>query len=347
MPHTCNAEWDAAERQVREWGTRVGLATGGDGEHRLARMGHGRMAGWLAPEADRFDLGLLAQWSAFIAFVDDGIDHEQAGPKQVRELLDQLIGVLEHTDVPRAHPAVGALAELWPRTLASAAPGWASRFVRLYRQFADATHTEAELRATGRRLGLADYLVLRRHTITALPTIAVVERALPEHTALDDLRDITADIIAWANDIASAKRELAEGTENLVGVLAREHGCDLPEAAAKARAMLARRMDDFDAATGDPDRIALLRHVRDSALAWQGETHRNAPGAAWHRPARHHATDTALGGRGARHGRGGRPVRQPRAGIGAAAGPAARQQLPPTPTAAAYGLPAAAAIRRR
>ncbi|GAA3463430.1 FAD-binding protein [Saccharothrix longispora] len=279
VPHTCHPEWDATERQVRDWVVRIGLTTDSESERALARMGHGRMAGWTAPDADRSDLNLLAQWSAFIAFVDDGIDRDQAEPAQVRALLNQLIGVLEGVDAPGGHPAVAALKDLWPRTLTGAAPGWAARFVRLYRQFADATCIEVDLRASGEKPGLADYLALRRHTITALPTIALVERALPEHPALDDLRDATADIIAWANDIASAKRELAEGTENLVEVLAREHGCDLPEAAAKARAMLERRLDDFDATTGDPARITLLRRVRDGALAWQGETHRNAPGA--------------------------------------------------------------------
>ncbi|GAA4872741.1 terpene synthase family protein [Saccharopolyspora cebuensis] len=278
MPNTCNPDWVAAELRVRDWVVRVGLVTSADSRRGLARMGQGRLAGWLAPEAERAELGLLAEWGAFIALVDDGFDRTRTPPEQVRALLDQLIDVLEHTGPARGHPAVAALADLWPRTLDSAAPGWEKRFVELYRRYADATCTEAELRASGERLGLDDYLALRRHTITALPTIALVERALPEDAALDELRDSTADIIAWANDIGSAKRELAEGTENLVGVLAREHGCDLPEAAAKARSMLAARMDDFDAVAGDAERIAVLRRTRDGALAWQGETHRNAPG---------------------------------------------------------------------
>ncbi|MFI9452450.1 FAD-binding protein [Amycolatopsis sp. NPDC052450] len=262
---------------MRDWVVRVGLVASPEGERGLARMGQGRLAGWLAPGAGTAELGLVAKWGAFIALVDDGFDGERTPPDEVRALLDQVIGVLEHGGTG-GHPAVKALAGLWPRTLASAAPGWAARFTELYRRFAEATCTETELRASGKQLGLDDYLALRRHTITALPTIALVERALPEDSTLDPLREITADIIAWANDISSAKRELDEGTENLVGVLAREHDCDLPEAAARARSMLAARMDDFDAFTGDTVRIAVLRRIRDGALAWQGETHRNAPG---------------------------------------------------------------------
>ncbi|MEV0675834.1 FAD-binding protein [Actinosynnema sp. NPDC050436] len=280
MSHTCAPEWDVAERQARGWAVRVGLTADPDSARGTARTGHGRMAGWSAPHGSGgAELGLLARWSAFIAVVDDGFDREQAPPDRVRALLDELIGVMEGTGTSSGHPAAVALAELWPRTLIGAVPGWAARFVGLYRRFADATCAEVELRARGTRVGLADYLALRRHTITALPMIALVERAMSVHPDLDDLRDVTADIVAWANDIASAKRELAEGAENLVGVLAREHGCDLPEAAARARMMLERRLEDFDAATGDAERIAVLRRFRDGALAWQGETHRNAPGA--------------------------------------------------------------------
>ncbi|WP_433261516.1 terpene synthase family protein [Actinosynnema sp. CS-041913] len=163
-------DWDYAERQVRAWSADVGLTTNADGEHALARMGRGGMAGWLASDADRFEPALLSRRSVFIAVVDDGFDHERAEPERVRVLLEQLIGVLEGVDIPRGYPAVAALADLWPRRLAGAASGWAVRFVEVYRRHADATYTAVELCARGGKQGLADHPALRRHTITALPT---------------------------------------------------------------------------------------------------------------------------------------------------------------------------------
>ncbi|MFJ5280943.1 FAD-binding protein [Streptomyces parvulus] len=277
----CNAEWAHAERQVRDWAPRHGLVAGDEESRRLARTGHGRMAGWLAPGAGPAELALLAQWGAFIALVDDGFDRGGGSPREARTVLDQLLDVLGAPDGTRypasAPPAVRALADLWDRTRTAARPGWRRRFHELYEDFADATVTELRLRAEGRHLELDDYLALRRRTITVLPVLAVVERGLPAADRLDGLREAAADIVAWTNDLRSAPRELEEGTENLVGVLARHHGCSPSRAASTARGMLARRMDDFDRAAHG-DRAAPIRQVRDGSLAWQRETHRNPPG---------------------------------------------------------------------
>ncbi|MEU5281528.1 FAD-binding protein [Streptomyces asoensis] len=245
-------------------------------------MGHGRMAGWLAPGASAAELALLAQWGAFVAAVDDGFDRHGRSPQQVRAVLDQLLGVLadgDGTTYPAsAAPVVHALADLWERTRIAARPGWRRRFLALYEDFADATCTEMRLRAAGEHLGLDDYLALRRRTITVLPVLAVVERALPAAGELDGLRDAAADIVAWTNDLRSAPRELEEGTENVVSVLARHHRCSRSRAAALARNMLAERMDDFDR-MAHGGRAAPIRQVRDGSLCWQRETHRNPGGA--------------------------------------------------------------------
>ncbi|MFJ8086263.1 FAD-binding protein [Streptomyces sp. NPDC096205] len=277
----CSHGWVDAERQVRSWALRHGLVAGEEQTRRLARMGQGRMAGWLAPKASPAELALLAQWGAFIALVDDSFDVPGRSPQQVRTVLDQLLDVLASADGTRypvtAAPAVTALADLWERTRVSARPGWRQRFLALYRDFAEATCTEMRLRARGEQLGLDDYLALRRRTITVLPVLAVVERALPAARELDGLRAAAADIVAWTNDLRSAPRELEEGTDNLVGVLVRHHRCSRSKAAALARSMLAERMDEFDRAANG-DRAAPIRRVRDGSLAWQRETHRNPAG---------------------------------------------------------------------
>ncbi|MFF8670294.1 FAD-binding protein [Streptomyces sp. NPDC015242] len=278
----CSPDWVQAERQVRSWAARHALVTGEEELRRLARMGHGRMAGWLAPRASPAELGLLAQWGAFIALVDDGFDRHGQSPAHVRAVLDELLGVLEAADGSRcpgsASPAARALTDLWGRSRVAARPGWKQRFVASYRDFADATVTETRLRACGELLGLQDYLALRRRTITVLPVLAVVERSFPAEDRLDGLREAAADIVAWTNDLRSAPREQEEGAENLVGVLARHHRCSRSRAAAHARAMLDERMDDFDRATLHGERAAVIRRVRDGSLAWQRETHRNPAG---------------------------------------------------------------------
>ncbi|WP_327299411.1 terpene synthase family protein [Streptomyces sp. NBC_01197] len=113
-----------------------------------------------------------------------------------------------------------------------------------------------------------------------MPRLAVVERSLPTAVDLDGLRHAAADVVAWVNDLRSAPREVDEGTDNLVGVLARHHGWSLSQAAARAHGMLADRMDDFDRAAHG-NRAAPVRQVRDGSLAWQRETHRNRAGGGF------------------------------------------------------------------
>lgn len=282
MVAECSVHWIRAERQARSWAARHGLVVGEEETRRLARTGHGRMAGWLAPGADPAELGLLAQWGAFISVVDDGFDRHTPSPERVKTLLDQLLDVLAGADGPRCPlPEVRALADLWERTGVSARPGWSPHFLAVYRDFAEATCTEARLRARREQLALDDYVALRRRTITVLPVLAVVERALPPAPELDRLRDAAADIVAWTNDLRSAPRELEEGTENLVGVLARHHRCSRSEAAARARAMLAERMDDFDRAVSGHRSASDLRGAPDRCASADRRGvpgHRAAPG---------------------------------------------------------------------
>lgn len=246
------------------------------------------MAGYVAPAVDPGELELLASWGAFIALVDDGFDRDadRSRPEQVRDLLGRLVAVLEGRPAPNepAEPAVRALAELWQRTRISAHRGWPSRFIAHYRQFAQATHQEALDRAAETPPGLERYLAMRRHTITVLPMLDIVERTWSgEHEGLEALREAVADTIAWTNDLTTADQELRDGQDNLLSILARERGLSRQETAAAVRDMLSRRMDDFDTAAsalltrspGLRSRVEILRTFRDGALTWSAETHRN------------------------------------------------------------------------
>lgn len=67
MVVSCSPQWDYTERRARRWATRHGLVAGDEDTRRLARMGQGRMVGWLVPHAGPAELGLLAEWGAFVA----------------------------------------------------------------------------------------------------------------------------------------------------------------------------------------------------------------------------------------------------------------------------------------
>ncbi|GGL95452.1 hypothetical protein GCM10010129_44200 [Streptomyces fumigatiscleroticus] len=286
----CSPLWLRAERRSREWAERFGLAAGAGTQEQLERVAAGRMAGYICPAGDLGSLDLIAQWGVLTFAVDDEFDGDpqSADPEVARSRLDQLLAVMRYDarETDLSVPAVRAMSDLWSRMTTGMRLTWADRFILHYSQFAEATCRELGHRKDGTRPSLAEYLEMRRHSITVMPMLDVAERSCSEEfPELDGVRDAVADTIGWANDLQSVARDVDEGHENLVTVLAREHRCSLREASAMARTMIRERMDDFDRQAsgllaGGPSRsqlacrIELLRTVRDGMLAWQSESGR-------------------------------------------------------------------------
>lgn len=147
------------------------------------------------------------------------------------------------------------LAGLWEWTATGMSARWRARFATDYTDFLDACEQEVALRRAGVRLPLADYLELRRRTITLLPMLDALERTghaqLVEDPRVDarleDLRWAVADVAGWANDLASAADDEAAGQDNLVALLARQDDCSTGEARLRATTMIEERRADFRA----------------------------------------------------------------------------------------------------
>ncbi|MCX4774977.1 hypothetical protein OG322_40570 [Streptomyces sp. NBC_01260] len=285
----CSAWWQGAELGARSWAKRWGLVGDAAQARRLAGMGHGRMAGFVAPAGSSAELEVLACWGAFITLVDDGFDQggEHASVSEVRAVLDPLVEVLKGTTGARAGcdaPAVAALEDLWRRTVVGTAPGWCARFAASYASFAKATCEEARWRQESYTPSVAEYIAVRRRTITVAPLLLVSERLLDAWPQAEVLHDVCSDAVAWTNDVFDAGTEHA-GEIGLVGVLARERGVGRGEAAAMARAMIEERLDDFESAAerlavlnphdgGVRSRIERVRTFLYGAVAWQYESRR-------------------------------------------------------------------------
>ncbi|MDV9187002.1 prenyltransferase/squalene oxidase repeat-containing protein [Streptomyces sp. SR27] len=248
---------------------------------RLARMGHGRMAGLVAPGAAPGDLELLACWGAFITLVDDGFDRPGgvSSAAEARAVLDPLVAVVTGEGTAVRTPAVVALRDLWQRTTVGTEPAWCERFATAYASFAEATCQELRWREEGYTPSVEEYVRLRRLTITVTPLLLVALRPLWTPSATEELYGVCADVVAWTNDLFDAGSE-RPGQVGLVDVLARERSIGRGEAAAVARAMLEESLDGFDTATGpvrdDGSRrwAELIRTFLGGAVAWQYETRR-------------------------------------------------------------------------
>ncbi|MFD8812229.1 terpene synthase family protein [Streptomyces sp. NPDC059627] len=221
------------------------------------------LAGGALPHAATEDVLLTEQWAAFICWVDDHID--RGGPARSAGSLEAFTAQLRQAFGPAADqsdsgvpaPVGSVLAGLWERTARGMPARWRERLAREYLDFVDATEQEVALRDAGTRLSLAQYVQLRRRTITLLPMLTVLERTghavMVEDPLVDagvrDLRWALADIAGWANDLASGSDDALAGQDNLVAVIAREEDCSAALARSRATSMIDQRRGDFASQT--------------------------------------------------------------------------------------------------
>ncbi|WP_405607185.1 hypothetical protein [Streptomyces sp. NBC_00076] len=249
---------EKAGAAVLAWARDLGLVVDGFEEKRLVAMRLGEFAGLTVPEARAGDLDLTAQWAAFICLVDDRFDrsHVDAGAEEVAALFKRLLDVITGGGADGSGSVFEqALDDLWRRTAPRMSAQWRERFVADYRDFALATCEEAVGRTGRVRLGLSDYVLRRRRTITALPMADILEctagapwPGLPGgEDLMVELRLVAADVAGWTNDLASAENDLREGRDNLVTMLSRERGCSLSSAREQVIGMRDDRVRDFHA----------------------------------------------------------------------------------------------------
>ncbi|MEU9097328.1 terpene synthase family protein [Streptomyces sp. NPDC048361] len=264
--------------QVLEWARAHGLVADVPGERRLAAMRLDVLAGGALPHGAKVDVLLTVQWAVFICWVDDCIDRGglAGSPGSLDLFTTPLRQILQPGAVPSARvmsPHVSVLAGLWARTALGMPARWRERFAREYADFLDATEQEVALRHAGAALSVADYVRLRRRTITLVPMLTVLERTghalMVEDPRVDsrvrDLRWALADIAGWANDLASGAHDELAGQDNLVAVIARQDGCSADLARVRAQAMLDQRRRDF-ASTAQTLRTTPLPAARAEEL---------------------------------------------------------------------------------
>ncbi|OEJ36908.1 hypothetical protein BGK70_00620 [Streptomyces agglomeratus] len=292
------ARAEKAGAAVLTWARDVSLVADVFEEKRLLAMRLGELAELTAPEASDCDLELTAQWAAFICLVDDRFDRSRvdARPEEVASLFNRLLDVITGGHAGSGSGIEQALDDLWRRTAPRMSTQWRERFVADYRDFTLATREEVISRTDSVRLGLSDYILRRRRTITVLPMADILEctasapwPGLPGgEDLMRALRLAVADVAGWTNDLASAEGDLREDRDNLVTVLSRERGCSLSSAREQVTVMRDGRVRDFHAlavsltamAVPGTEREGVRRYVAAlgsfvaATLHWLGVTHR-------------------------------------------------------------------------
>ncbi|WP_113691966.1 terpene synthase family protein [Amycolatopsis albispora] len=256
----CNPHADAATAHLNRWVGEQGLIGRAAARERFDRAAFGWFAAITYPTASERDLGLVADWFAWLFLLDDQLDDGVLGrdPERTHQFLGALFGVLEGKGADPAGPSiVTSLADLWDRTTETASEAWRRRFVEHVVAGGLAAGWESANRVSGTIPGEADYVEKRRHTGAIYVCFDLIEIA--EH--LDVPAEVydsepfaeavraACDVVGWTNDLYSLDKETALGEyHNLVTVVQHARGIGQTEAIGVVAERITRRLREYLAA---------------------------------------------------------------------------------------------------
>jgi hypothetical protein len=277
--------------QVQEltesWCRRVGLLRSPTATAKFRALGYGRIMSTLCPHAPLASLALVTDWNSLFFITDD--QQNNAVTTNRTELYEDLVASMRQVIADdanqtshRRHPLVESLRDLLHRTLPRRPPYWVTRFRRSLDLWLSGHLVENSYRMSGTVPQIADYISVRRHASTVLPTLDLVEMvegatvpdALYRTPQYQALVLGTADIMCWVNDIHSLHME-KDDPINFVTVMNHHESLGIQNSIDSVAARIAARAEDhLTAAWNLPrtmDRLgltfesqaAIMRCVRD------------------------------------------------------------------------------------
>lgn len=304
FPALLNPHAERARRHTLQWLLTTGLLDGEAATAEYDPLRLERLMAYFYPTANAADLELAADFNAWFFIFDDQFDGGLGmRPWAIERLVDSLGRIMTPDDtVPvSSPPLVRSFGDIWRRSTAGRAPHWRRRFRTHWLAYMAAHQGEARNRNADGLPTPEAFLELRRHSIGVQPCLDFTERcggyALPDelHGAepLREMREVTADVVIFVNDIVSLTKEIAAGdVNNSVLVLRGHKSCSLDEAVDLTAALANRRIARFGElaaslpaalhARGVPAEVRGhvdhyvegMRHVMAGNLAWSLATAR-------------------------------------------------------------------------
>ncbi|MCB5168783.1 terpene cyclase [Streptomyces bambusae] len=208
------------------------------------------------PFATGASLDLMTDWMGWYFVFDDQFDSPLGrDPARVAEIAAATVEVMDGG--PRSgppDPLKDAFRELWERSVVGMSPGWRQRHRASWTRFIGGYAGEAADRDAPGPPAPARYMAVRRATIGTDSCFDLVERLtglevpaeVRRSARLTRMADLSSEVVALTNDLASLGKELASGEfHNIVPVLQSATGCTAEEAAAEAVRMVAVRVAEF------------------------------------------------------------------------------------------------------
>jgi Terpene synthase family 2, C-terminal metal binding len=247
----------ARERHLR-WISEMGLVKSEEAFEEYQSWDLPQAAARTYPCASSEDMFVLMNWFSLAFLFDDQFDARKPGSAdRISEVARELIVTpLRPAGTPPrvVCPITVAWAQVWARLAEGMSAMWRTRFAGSWGRFLVAHTEEVDLAATGRTLGLTDYMASRRVTVGIHHSIDAGERSrrfevppqIQAHPVMIGMRNAAAETIGFMNDVHSFERERRRGDgHNLVVVLRRERGCTWDEAVAEACRITEERLEHY------------------------------------------------------------------------------------------------------
>jgi len=172
----------------------------------------------LSKERVRTGCDLMNMFFVYDEYSD--VSHED----DVQVMADIIMDALRNPHKPRPEGEwVGGevTRQFWELAIKSASPGSQKRFIETFATYTQSVVQQAADRTHKHIRTIDEYLEVRRDTIGAKPSFAILETGLENltdeavrHPVINELSILTIDMILLGNDIASYNLEQARGDDN-------------------------------------------------------------------------------------------------------------------------------------
>lgn len=234
---------------------RYGLAPLETPVQRLFLLHMARFIPYVWPYASLEVLKVIAEWIIPFFYYDDEMENIELAsyPELILTHNARVMQVLRTPALPPQGPFAEALAVFWAHATALTEPPWQKRFTLNFKNYMDRYTWQAQ-HVRERVPDFESYLVQRRQAAAAYPCFDLMNLELGfdlpepvhEHPILVQIRQMTADILAWVNDLFSFPKEMADGqATNLVLVLRERGNGSLQEAVDRMCQLIADQSTRF------------------------------------------------------------------------------------------------------
>lgn len=279
---------ESARAHALAWMIEMGLTTDPEGNERTFRDWKlGECAAWNFPSGTAEGVALAADLMGwYFAPFDDQFDGELGkDPANAAKVIEGLLEILELPEGAPLHaqyPVAVAFADIWWRSSRQMSLAWRRRAAHHWKQYLVGQLAEVVNRRHRRKLDADSHLRQRAATTSVRVLFDLIESTAGFELSdrawympvLEEIRQLTVEIVSIRNDLVSAEKEEAAGDldNNLLLVLEHQQGYSRIEAVDELRRMTHERFErilelethivELDDVLFPNERFALRRYIQ-------------------------------------------------------------------------------------